>query len=122
MPAVTVTGLLLSARPRRAGQVVSGIEVVANAADGEETLALATDRQPDVVLMDLHIPRCVGEEVTSGQAVIAHGVNSCTGPSPPILARSSALGSPSSSPDADPVAMIASIRWARFSPWQGRGV
>jgi DNA-binding NarL/FixJ family response regulator len=41
-----------------------GIEVVGSAADGEEAVRLAAERQPDVVLMDLRMPRCDGVEAT----------------------------------------------------------
>ena len=40
------------------------VEVVGTAADGEEALALAGQLQPDVVLMDLRMPRVDGVEAT----------------------------------------------------------
>ncbi len=40
------------------------VEVVGTAADGEEALALAAQLQPDVVLMDLRMPRVDGVEAT----------------------------------------------------------
>jgi DNA-binding NarL/FixJ family response regulator len=49
-------GLLLGLLP--------GIEVVGSAADGEEAVALAASRAPDVILMDLRMPRCDGVEAT----------------------------------------------------------
>jgi DNA-binding NarL/FixJ family response regulator len=41
-----------------------GFEVVGAAADGEEAVALAGEHQPDVVLMDLSMPRVDGIEAT----------------------------------------------------------
>jgi DNA-binding NarL/FixJ family response regulator len=40
------------------------LEVVGEAADGEETIALATELQPDVIVMDLRMPRIGGIEAT----------------------------------------------------------
>ncbi len=42
--------------------LLEGIELVATAADGEEALALAAEHNPDVVLMDLRMPRIDGIE------------------------------------------------------------
>jgi DNA-binding NarL/FixJ family response regulator len=39
-----------------------GIELVAAAQNGEEAVALAAEHRPDVVLMDLRMPRCDGIE------------------------------------------------------------
>jgi DNA-binding NarL/FixJ family response regulator len=44
--------------------LIGGIEVVGTAADGHEALALALKFRPDVVLMDLRMPRCDGIEAT----------------------------------------------------------
>ncbi len=44
--------------------LITGIEVVGTAADGNEALALAIRLRPDVVLMDLRMPRCDGIEAT----------------------------------------------------------
>ncbi len=41
-----------------------GVEVVGLAADGEEAVALTVERAPDVVLMDLRMPRMDGTEAT----------------------------------------------------------
>ncbi|WP_042441815.1 response regulator transcription factor [Streptacidiphilus jiangxiensis] len=44
--------------------LLPGIEVVAAAADGEEAVALVAEHAPEVVLMDLRMPRCDGVEAT----------------------------------------------------------
>ena len=44
--------------------LLAGIKVVGTAADGDEALALAIRLRPDVVLMDLRMPRCDGIEAT----------------------------------------------------------
>lgn len=40
------------------------VEVVGTAADGDEAVALACELHPDIVLMDLRMPRCDGVEAT----------------------------------------------------------
>ena len=40
------------------------VEVVGTAANGEEAVDQATTQRPDVVLMDLRMPRCDGVEAT----------------------------------------------------------
>lgn len=44
--------------------LLPGIEVVGSAKDGEEAVALVAECSPDVVLMDLRMPRCDGVEAT----------------------------------------------------------
>ncbi len=44
--------------------LLTGIEVVGTAADRNEAVALAIQLRPDVVLMDLRLPRCDGIEAT----------------------------------------------------------
>ncbi len=44
--------------------LLPGIEMVASASDGQEALALADEHSPDVVLMDLRMPRMDGIEAT----------------------------------------------------------
>jgi DNA-binding NarL/FixJ family response regulator len=44
--------------------LMPGVEVVGSARDGEEAIALVEQLQPDVVLMDLRMPRCDGVEAT----------------------------------------------------------
>jgi YesN/AraC family two-component response regulator len=45
---------------RERAELLDGIELVATAADGEEALRLAAEHDPDVVLMDLRMPRLGG--------------------------------------------------------------
>jgi DNA-binding NarL/FixJ family response regulator len=44
--------------------LLDGVELVGTAADGEEAVALAGALDPDIVLMDLRMPRCDGVEAT----------------------------------------------------------
>ena len=44
--------------------LMPGVEIVGSACDGEEALALVEQLHPDVVLMDLRMPRCDGVEAT----------------------------------------------------------
>ena len=44
--------------------LMSGVEVLGSASDGEQALALAEQLKPDVVLMDLRMPRVDGVEAT----------------------------------------------------------
>lgn len=44
--------------------LLGDVEVVGTASDGDEAVALAGDLHPDVVLMDLRMPRCDGVEAT----------------------------------------------------------
>jgi DNA-binding NarL/FixJ family response regulator len=44
--------------------LLDGVEVVGAAADGDEAVQLAAEVHPEVVLMDLRMPRCDGVEAT----------------------------------------------------------
>jgi DNA-binding NarL/FixJ family response regulator len=44
--------------------LLEGIEVVGTAADGEQAVAMAGELEPDVLLLDLRMPRCDGVEAT----------------------------------------------------------
>ena len=45
-------------------KLLPGIDVVAAASDGEEALQLVAEHNPDVLLVDLRMPRCDGVEAT----------------------------------------------------------
>ena len=51
---------------------LSGVEVVGEAADGEEALVLARETEPDVVLMDVRMPGVGGIEAT--RAIVDEGL------------------------------------------------
>ncbi len=48
--------------------LLGGIELVATASDGEEAVAMALAHQPDIVLMDLRMPRMDGSRPPSAYA------------------------------------------------------
>ena len=62
------------------------IELVGEAADGEEAVRLADSLSPDVILMDIHMPRMNGIEAT-GLILRAH-------PSVSVIGLSFAVGTP----------------------------
>ena len=45
-------------------KLLPGIDVVAAASDGEEAVRLVAEHNPDVLLVDLRMPKCDGVEVT----------------------------------------------------------
>ena len=45
-------------------KLLPGIDVVGAASDGDEALQLVAERNPDVLLVDLRMPRCDGVEAT----------------------------------------------------------
>ncbi len=53
---------------------VEGLEVVGEAADGDEALAMVSDLAPDVVILDVNMPGKTGLEVTSHLREAAQGV------------------------------------------------
>lgn len=54
--------------------MLPGIEVAGAAVDGEDAVRQALELAPDVVLMDLHMPRCDGVEATRRLARARPGV------------------------------------------------
>jgi DNA-binding NarL/FixJ family response regulator len=50
--------------------LLPGIEVVGVAADGEEAVARAVELAPEIVLMDLRMPRCDGVEATGARGFL----------------------------------------------------
>lgn len=53
--------------------LLPGLEVVGTAVDGDDAVRQAVDLRPDVVLMDLDMPRCTGVEATRRLADAAPG-------------------------------------------------
>ena len=51
----------------------SDFEVVAEAGDGEEALRVACDKKPDIVLIELHLPRLSGPETVRRIRDESHG-------------------------------------------------
>lgn len=49
---------------RRALELEGGLEIVGEASDGEEALTLADERKPNVILMDINLPRLNGLQAT----------------------------------------------------------
>ena len=50
------------------------VEVVAEADDGDQAVELVAEHRPDVVLMDMRMPRMNGSEATAALAVAGHDV------------------------------------------------
>jgi DNA-binding NarL/FixJ family response regulator len=95
-------------------EVQDGIEVVGEAADGGTALALATERAPDVILLDLKLPgmdgiAVLGELKARDSAARVLVLTSATEPASATLAvRSGAAGVVYK--DVDPDALVRAIR------------
>jgi len=75
--------------------LLDGIELVGTAADGEEAVALARRHDPDVVLMDLRMPRVDGIEAIRRLSALGERPPASTIPAEAAMqpdARRSALG------------------------------
>jgi DNA-binding NarL/FixJ family response regulator len=55
--------------------MLPGIEVAGAAVDGDDAVRQALELEPDVVLMDLHMPRCDGVEATRRLVQVQPGVH-----------------------------------------------
>jgi DNA-binding NarL/FixJ family response regulator len=55
--------------------MLPGIEVAGAAVDGDDAVRQALELEPDVILMDLHMPRCDGVEATRRLARVRPGVH-----------------------------------------------
>jgi DNA-binding NarL/FixJ family response regulator len=55
--------------------LMPGVEIIGTASDGEEAVALTEQLRPDVVLMDLRMPRCDGVQATRRITESTHGTS-----------------------------------------------
>lgn len=55
-------------------EAIEGLEVIGEAGDGEEALAMVNELSPDVVILDVNMPGMTGLEVTSELRDAAHPV------------------------------------------------